>query len=239
MVAARLPGIYFETAAPAVPAPLPRMDIAAFAGFLPSGPVNLPFMVEDPGRFQEIFGLDLPLAWDLDRNEMRTAFTAPAVRSFFRDGGRRCWVVRLALGALANRWVIPGLLAVDTFGGIHAGWTQARSEGSWSDGLEVNATLLESPLAPGSLVRTGAIPSVTGLNPGDLVQLYFPSTGTLAYHAASDPRWFWFRQAAPSELAPCSSPPGAQPDAVFLLGPGTDAAVTVSECCSEDGAIVL
>ena len=239
MVAARLPGIYFETAAPAVPAPLPRMDIAAFAGFLPSGPVNLPFMVEDPGRFQEIFGLDLPLAWDLDRNEMRMAFTAPAVRSFFRDGGRRCWVVRLALGALANRWVIPGLLTVDTFGGIHAGWTQARSEGSWSDGLEVNATLLESPLAPGSLVRTGAIPSVTGLNPGDLVQLYFPSTGTLAYHAASDPRWFWFRQAAPSELAPCSSLPGAQPDAVFLLGPGTDAAVTVSECCSEDGAIVL
>ena len=239
MAAVRLPGIYFETVAPPVPALLPRMDIAAFAGFLPSGPVNLPFAVEDPGRFQEIFGLDLPLAWDRERNEMRMAFTPPAVRSFFRDGGRRCWVVRLARGALYNRWVIPGLLAAHNSGGFHAGWVQARSEGSWSDGLEVNATLLESPLPAGSLVRTGTVPVVTGLNAGDMVQLYFPSTGTLAYNAASDPRWFWFSEAAPSEFAGCASPPGAQPDSVFLLDPGTDVAVRVSQCCSEGGQIVL
>jgi hypothetical protein len=239
MAAVRLPGIYFETVAPPLPALLPRMDIAAFAGFLPSGPINLPFAVEDPGRFQEIFGLDLPLAWDRQRNEMRMAFTPPAVRSFFRDGGKRCWVVRLAHGALYNCWAIPGLLEIDDFGGYHAGWVQARSEGSWSDGLEVNATLLETPLPAGSLVRTGAVPAVAGLNPGDLVQLYFPSTGTLAYHATSDPRWFWFRQAAASQLAACASPPGTQPDAVFLLGPGEDVAIPVSECCSEGGAIVL
>jgi hypothetical protein len=241
MATARLPGIYFETVAPPTTGLLPRMDIAAFAGFLPSGPIGVPFVVEDPTRFQEVFGVDLPLAWDRDRNEMRLAQAPPAVRSFFRDGGRRAWVVRLAVGAQSNAWVVPGLLQIDGFGGIHAGWVQARSEGSWSDQLEVNATLLESPLAAGALTTTGNSPQVSGLNPGDVVQLYFPGTNTLAYHSASDSRWFWFREASPAEFGPCGalSPPPAQPDSVVLLGPGAEAAVPSSGFCAQGGEIVL
>ncbi|MBZ5621162.1 MAG: hypothetical protein LAQ69_20910 [Acidobacteriia bacterium] len=241
MATARLPGIYFESVAPPAPGPLPRMDIAAFAGFLPSGPIGLPFVVEDPGRFQEIFGVDLPLAWDRERNQMRLALTPPAVRDFFRNGGTRCWVARLANGAQSNAWVVPGLLQVDGFGGLHAGWVQARSEGSWSDGLTVNATLLESPLAAGALVTTGPSPEVSGLSPGDVVQLYFRSTGTIAFHSATDPRWFWFRQAAAAEFGACdtASPPQAPPDSVAMLGPGSDVAVAFSGFCRQGSELVL
>jgi hypothetical protein len=235
MAAARLPGIYFENVAPPAPALLPRMDIGAFAGFLASGPINQPFVVEDPDRFEEIFGVDLPLAWDRERSEMRMALTPSAVRSFFRDGGRRCWVVRLAKGALTNQWVIPGLLQVDGSGGLHAGSVQARSEGSWSDGLRVNATLLESPLPAGALSRAGNAPVVSGLQPGDVVQLYFRSTGTLAYHAATGSQWFWFVEASPAEFGGCASPPGAQPDSVVWLGPGRETTVQASGFCSQGG----
>src|SRR5271169_3290971 len=102
MTASRLPGIYFETVAPPAPGLLPRMDIAAFAGFLPSGPIGLPFAVEDSDRFQEIFGTDLSLAWDNQLNQMLLSQTPPAVRTFFRNGGKRCWVLRLAHTAQSN-----------------------------------------------------------------------------------------------------------------------------------------
>ena len=233
MATARLPGIYFETVAPPPPALLPRMDITAFAGFLPSGPIDLPFAVEDPARFQEIFGVDLPLAWDRASNSLRLAQTPPAVRSFFREGGRRCWIVRLADKALFNRWVIPGLLEVDSAGGFHAGWVQARSEGSWSDDLNVNATLLETPLPAVALDTSGNAPRVSGLDPGDVVQLYFPSTGTLAYHSATDSRWFWFGAASPAVS------PALQPDSVTFLGPGIDVALPFTSLGSDGSELVL
>ena len=227
MATTRLPGIYFETVAPPAPALLPRMDIAAFAGFLPSGPIGLPFAVEDPDRFQEIFGDDLSLAWDNQARQMLTAQTPPAVRTFFRNGGTRCWILRLANRAQANAWVIPGLLQVDSFGAIQAGSVQARSEGSWSDELTVNASLLENPLPAGSLITTGSAPTIiSGFYPGDTVQLYYASTATWAYRAYSDPRWFWFQSATAADLGSYGgSPPAVQPDSITFLGPGVSLSI--------------
>jgi hypothetical protein len=214
----RLPGIYFETVPAAPPALLPRMDVAAFAGFLPSGPIGVPFAVEDPDRFQDVFGTDLALAWDGNLNQMRLAQTPPAVRAFFRGGGQKCWVLRLAKCALYNRWTIPGLLQVDAKGCLRAGWALARSEGSWSDELTVNATLLESPLPPQSW-GTGTLPNnPAGLNPGDMAQLYFPATQTLAYFDFSSSQWFWFEAALWAPASPPLGPPGS----VFSLGAGAD-----------------
>src|SRR5436305_2489981 len=115
-MATRLPGIYFETIVPAVPEPLPRMDIAAFVGFAASGPLNVPVAVEDAGRFQEIFGADQTLAWDAARREMVFAQMPPAVRAFLRNNGQRCWVVRVAdqKSATSNQFLVPGLLALDS-----------------------------------------------------------------------------------------------------------------------------
>ena len=67
---------------------LPRMDVAAFVGFAASGPLNLPVAVETIADFTSIFGMDLPLAWDAERGEQINAYLAPAVRAFFRNGGR-------------------------------------------------------------------------------------------------------------------------------------------------------
>jgi hypothetical protein len=226
MATSRLPGIYFETVPTPPPALLPRMDIAAFAGFTASGPVGLPFAVESPDRFQDVFGTDLPLAWDADLGEMRMAQTPPAVRSFFRNGGQRCWVVRLANCATANTWTIPGLLQVDGTGGYHAGCMQARSEGSWSDELTVNATLLESPLpaqSPAWPANGTLPPQPTGLEltQGDVAQLFFPLTNTLGFFDYSSSQWFWFEPADPA----ATSPSLGQPDRLFFLAAGADSAV--------------
>src|SRR3954470_10023100 len=96
VTAARLPGIQFEVVAPPVDEILVRMDIAAFVGFAASGPLHLPVMVEDIAHFQEIFGADLVLAEGSDANQPVYACLPSTVRAFFRNGGRRCWVIRVA-----------------------------------------------------------------------------------------------------------------------------------------------
>jgi hypothetical protein len=218
------------------------MDIAAFAGFLPSGPIGLPFAVEDADRFQEIFGTDQVLAWDNENKQMLLAQTPIAVRTFFRNGGQRCWVLRLANKAQSNGWVIPGLLQIDALGEYTAGWVRARSEGSWSDQLTVNATLLESPLPAGALITSGSAPAVkpSALNPGDMVQLYYQSSNTWAYHTDADPRWFWFQSVQPGDVGACaSSPPSVQPSSVTLLGPGNSPPLPFSSFCQQGSELVL
>jgi hypothetical protein len=238
MATTRLPGIYFYSVPAPPPELLPRMDVAGFAGFLPSGPIGVPFALEDPDRFQEIFGTDLALAWDREENEMRLAQTPPAVRAFFREGGQRCWVLRLANGAQSNAWTIPGLLSVDEVGGFQAGWMLARSEGSWSDGLTVNATLLESPLPiqPNWPATDVLPPNPTGLDlsPGDVAQLYFPDQQTLAFYDYSGARWFWFASA----LTAAASPLGV-PASVNFLAAGIDIPVIFQNFVITNGELIL
>ena len=214
MATARLPGIYFESVPLPPPALLPRMDIAAFAGFLPSGPIGVPFLLEDRDRFQDVFGTDQPLAWDPDLQQMRLAQTAPAVRTFFRNGGQRCWVLRLANNAQSNTWTIPGLLQVDQ-AGFHAGWVKARCEGSWSDDLTVNATLMETPLPPQLLgwPGTGSSPQpINGwLDPGDVAQVFYPTSQTLAYYDVATSQWYWFQGAFSNPSSPPSASRTASP----------------------------
>ena len=77
---------------------LPRMDIAGPSGSPPTGPVDVPVAVSDPARFAEVFGTGA-------RARLSDAATgAHGVRlprptrcaAFFRNGGQRCWVVRVA-----------------------------------------------------------------------------------------------------------------------------------------------
>jgi hypothetical protein len=141
---ARLPGIAFEAVAPPIPEALPRMDVAAFVGFATTGPLHLPVPVEDVQAFRDVFGPDAALAVDAAAAATVHAFLGPAVEAFFRNGGRRCWVVRVAdeSVAAAASFPVPGLIAVDRAGApIAAATLRARSPGTWADALELAAVL--------------------------------------------------------------------------------------------------
>jgi len=178
---ARLPGIRFE-APPPPRFDLPRMDVALFVGFAQSGPVDRPVMVEDFDGFANVFGGRVSLAWDDDRGESIDAHLGPAVDAFFRNGGRRCWVVRVAgQSASANRFKLRGLSELGTASALLPVHTQARSVGSWSDDLQVGTVLAAQTVHIEQGWRTAkcALRLVVEAPPeiarGDLVRLTFPS----------------------------------------------------------------
>ena len=154
MRARPLPGIRIEPKAGTGRDMLPRMDIPVFIGFAASGPIDRPVPVSDPAQFAAIFGGDVALPAQHGAKTARTALLAPAVRAFFRHGGRRCWIIRVARtvpapqapAAVASSFAIPGLSRVAVSGSTSAANAVARSEGSWSDGFSVTASLVAAPL---------------------------------------------------------------------------------------------
>ena len=148
-----LPGIFFEAQPPQPEAVLPRMDIAAFIGFAASGPLDIPVPVEDLGRFRELFGVDLVLAWNEERGEPESSCLGMAVEAFFRNGGQRCWVVRVAEeDTPVRRFRLPGLVPagierVDTAAPAEDSvQANARSAGSWANAVSVDTLLVRERL---------------------------------------------------------------------------------------------
>jgi hypothetical protein len=182
----RLAGIRFEVQPPPLTDVLPRMDVAVFVGFATSGPLHIPVAVEDVIHFTAIFGDDLPLAWDEQQGEVIYAYLAPAVRAFFRNGGRRCWIIRVASAlAVYNLFSIPGMVRLQWIEqgkqwDIRPALIQARSAGSWSDGLQVNAALISETAAVSDLRfaddKTSLSLTLTSdfaVEPGRLLQLTY------------------------------------------------------------------
>jgi len=190
-----LPGFRFETKAPPLAESLPRMDVAVFIGFAASGPLQTPVALESEAQFDSLFGADAPLGWDLERGEQVYAYLAPAVRAFFRNGGQRCWVIRVARRDAAelkgqnraryNYFPITGMaravFGVDAQTELRPAMARARSEGSWSDSLSVSSALLTHPeqarraleLVDGAYVLTVARPTADEFAVGDLLRLTF------------------------------------------------------------------
>jgi hypothetical protein len=203
---ARLPGIQFEVVAPPANETLVRMDIAAFVGFAASGPLHLPVAVEDIAHFEEIFGGDLALAADPKANEPVYAYLAPAVRAFFRNGGRRCWVVRVAdeKSAESGRFPLPGLFRLQA-GGLTQAFLPARSPGSWSDTLFASLALRSHPVVVTSfsagLNSAGlALSTQEEVAPGDLLRFSIPGS--------QDVFWLFVDSAGSDTHSPLSSARG-------------------------------
>jgi hypothetical protein len=174
----RLAGFSFQTQPPVLQEKLPRMDIAVFVGFASAGPLNRPVAVEDVAHFEDIFGDDLPLAWDLQRSELVNAYLSPAVRDFFRQGGLRCWVIRVSGDSETDVFAIPGLAQL-TDNGIVPAFARARSPGSWFDSFGC-ATVLAStsfeilnPVSADFTTFGVRLSTLETLLPGDMLRITF------------------------------------------------------------------
>lgn len=164
MVAYLTPGVYYErvdATAPAVAAV--RTDVAGFVGIAPRGPVATPVPVQSWRQFEAHFG-----------GFTGAGFLAYAVRGFFENGGRRCWVVRTASrdvvgGAEHAAFVAPALSGGDAWR------VAASSPGVWGNNLSVTlktthrAQTLTDPAR--STPETSAVAATSGFARGTLVRL--------------------------------------------------------------------
>lgn len=181
----RLAGIRFVTQPPQLPERLPRMDIAAFVGFASAGPMQRPVVVEDAAQFAAIFGDDLPLAWDAQKGRQTFASLAPAVRAFLANGGRRCWVIRVADKPETNLFPLPGLARIDGTK-LRPAFAQARSPGSWFDAFRAATALAVRSIEVLDWEANwetiyAALPRQKDLQPGDLLRLRFSDDEGVAF----------------------------------------------------------
>jgi len=156
----RLPGFRFEAVAPAREDILPRMDVALFVGFAASGPIGIPVAIESAEQFKTIFGEDLPIVWDSKRGDFVYAFLAPTVRSFFQNGGLKCWVLRVARleanetnplnRACFNYFPLAGFARIQlenkNISSCMPAFARARAKGSWSDNWLVGTEILSQSI---------------------------------------------------------------------------------------------
>ncbi len=193
----RLPGVVCETRMPNLGAQPLRLDVAGFVGLAERGPLDAPVLIEDVSQYRLIFGGDLPVA----RVEGRPLFAhlPRAVEAFFENGGRRCYVVRVAgQGNRANLFQLPGLLQEGGDGDWQPLVVPAAWPGRWSDLVTLAASLRVLPLEirgdPGSLSIAGSVltadnfglplrlPAANALQPGDLLRLHLERAGGQRYH---------------------------------------------------------
>lgn len=153
-----LPGIRISATPPVAAQVLPRMDVAVLVGFASTGPLHRPVVVDSVGAYAAVFGPDAPLAWDARRGERVHAHLGPAVRAFFANGGRRCWVVRVARSAAAEA----------LWRGIPLAQAQALPDVARCNQFAVPGVLQVRLAAPGGAAGTGTVdvspPGLDGLD---------------------------------------------------------------------------
>lgn len=137
------PGVYVERLTPVAPPGPWRPDIAGFVGLAEKGEVARAVRVESQEAFRARFG-----------DPVAGSYLAHAVRGFFANGGRTCWIARvarvelgdgddvapphLALGALRYRAGDPVAARVtgDPDRALELA-VRALSPGRWATGLRV------------------------------------------------------------------------------------------------------
>jgi hypothetical protein len=169
-MAYRSPGVYLKEAAEgrfvrveAVP-----MSVTAFLGLAQRGPVHVPCRLTSFAQFRDVYGAFLP-----------HAYLAHAVFGYFANGGRECYVNRVApladggdpAGATRAHLVLRARSGAELFA------LTASSEGSWGNGIKVQ---VGDPQRPTSTLAVADVPagasavrvrSTRGFAPGAVVEL--------------------------------------------------------------------
>jgi hypothetical protein len=135
MTQVRPPGVYEDrTEQRFTPLRLAPSGIPAFLGLTQKGPTSLPVKIRSIDRFYEVYGR---LGWN--------TYLEDAVRGYFENGGRECYILRTAhlglkgRGEVARR-AMARLRDADDRGSI---LVEARDEGVW--GNEIRVSVLRSP----------------------------------------------------------------------------------------------
>lgn len=157
------PGIYrLPPERPRAPLGVP-MDVCAFVGVAPRGPVRVPKVLEGRGEYLPVDpeyprsrSVAVPVESFDEYRRLFGGFEGPgrlpyAVASFFEQGGRKAYVVRVvadypdSIEALAGRAEakLPGVDADGFAVGL-----AARSEGAWGNGLQSSLGFTTTPLLP-------------------------------------------------------------------------------------------
>lgn len=158
------PGVYyqrFDAGEGAIAAI--RTDVPGIVGIAERGPVDIPVPVQSWRQFQAHFG-------DFSGN----GYLAYAVRGFFENGGRRCWVVRVA-----NRDPAGGVqfasLTLSGPGDVPVWRIRAVTPGSWGNAISLALTpwrTSEAVIAAGMSDTKGAwVSSVSGFERGSLIRV--------------------------------------------------------------------
>jgi hypothetical protein len=137
-----------------------RMDVCAFVGVAPRGPARMPLVDGDwPAGYRQVTDPERPLRRSVpvlvrSFDEFERAFggfegpglLAPSVASYFEQGGRLAWIVRVVhargapfLDGRAQGTVEGAFTAPVAF--------TARSEGRWGDALRVTISFTTTTLA--------------------------------------------------------------------------------------------
>ena len=185
------------------------MDVAVFVGFAATGPLHRPVLVDDVATFaarlrrRRCRWPGIPSAARRRDGRARARPCAPSSR----NGGRRCWVIRVAWTralraawgvptnpspvASARRVALPGLLALNAgssasrrprFAPIRPAIAEARSVGSWSDALRARTRAERAAFPLKTVHRTRLELRFTApqwLTAGEIVELV--SNGGIAY----------------------------------------------------------
>jgi uncharacterized protein len=172
MVKYETPGVYYERVdaqSPQVTAV--RTDVAGFVGLSPKGPVDVALPIESLRQFQAHYG-----------EFTGSAFLAYAVRGFFENGGRRCWIVRVASNEVPGGKAAASTLLRSPAPAADVWRISASSPGVWGNNLTVllvethQAQTLSIPSE--SKPRASAVAATAGFARGTLVRVSQPGAAT-------------------------------------------------------------
>src|SRR5436309_1999559 len=217
-----------------------RMDVCAFVGVAPRGPARVPVAGEDltpdsscvaPARPRRRSTAVAVESWD-EYVRLYGAFEGAgllpfAVASFFDQGGRRAYVVRVVHdfgGPDDDTGAAAGELAPLTVAGGVPVTLRARNEGSWGNGLTAELCYSTRPIVaePLDTMRL-ALATDTDLTAGTVLRLQLGGgiaqvrvVASLVSEGLADRP---ARRIVATLAEPASAPPESVADVVSLAGP--------------------
>lgn len=164
------PGVYYERVDATAPAiSVLRTDVAGFVGIAVRGPIDMAVPIQSFRQFQAHFG-----------EFTGAGFLAYCVRGFFENGGRRCWIVRVASkaspgGAADANTILQSPNFANPASPLDVWLVAASSPGVWGNDLTV--TIKETHRAEAttepnnSQPESSGVSSITGFKRATMVQL--------------------------------------------------------------------